>query len=184
MQFSEENLVGEYSAFSREKRLSKRIEWTAMSGKLLVDLPTQYKWLHISFHPFIAIDDSSSRLPRSNVMFPNFFQQRYVQHKNQEMFLSLYLYHYNLDIWMFFLIWRNHFVFLIGNWPSAFVGSSKIWWRKWPWREITDAKCTIFMRLWHTFDNIYYIQKLFVSLNKLLYIVHEDGADFWLEIMT
>ena len=24
----------------------------------IVDLPTQYKWLHISFYPFIAIDDS------------------------------------------------------------------------------------------------------------------------------
>ena len=95
--------------------LKKKKGIVNVSGKLLVDLPTQYKWLHISFHPFIAIDDSSSRLPRSNVMFPNFFQQRYVQHKNQEMFLSLYLYHYNLDIWMFFLIWRNHFVFLIGN---------------------------------------------------------------------
>ena len=144
MQFPEENLVGEYSAFSREKRLSKRIEWTAMSGKLLVDLPTQYKWLHISFHPFIAINDSSSRLPRSNVMFPNFFQLGY--NMKTRKCLSLYLYHYNFDIWMFLLIWRNHFVFLIGNWPSAFVGSSsKIWWRKWPWREITDAKCTTFI---------------------------------------
>ena len=31
----------------------------------------------------------------------------------------------------------------------------KIWWRKWPWREITDAKCTSFIAwAWFVIDNI------------------------------
>ena len=49
--------------------LKKKKGIVNVSGKLLVDLPTQYKWLHISFHPFIAIDDSRRRrLPRSSFL--------------------------------------------------------------------------------------------------------------------